>query len=90
MDSAFQQVAQRSMDQPLPFDARLADEGGAFDFQAEVGFAGGIIAAVPAMLLAVVGERQGGGFQRRFEPAPHFARHRSLQSVRHSLYIERF
>ena len=54
MDALVHQLAERRIDQPLPLDPALAGEGRAFDRQAEVAFAGGIVAAVAAMLLAVV------------------------------------
>ena len=54
MDPLLHQVAERRIDHPLPLDTVLAGEGGAFDRQAEVAFARGIVAAVAAVLLAVV------------------------------------
>ena len=39
----------------------LAGECGAFDHQVEMGFAGGVVAAMPAMLLALIGQHQRGG-----------------------------
>ena len=54
MDPLLQQVAQCLMDQPLPLDPGLPGESGGFDGQAKMALAGGIIAAVAAMLLAVV------------------------------------
>ena len=56
MDSVLHQVPERAIDHPLSLDTVLASECGAFDAQAEVAFACGIISAVPAMLLAVVDE----------------------------------
>jgi len=40
------EVAERLIHQPLPLDARLADELRAFDLQREVAFAGRIVSAV--------------------------------------------
>ena len=90
MHPLLQQIAERGMDQALALDSRLADEGGAFDQQAEMGFAGRIVAAMAAVLLAVVVERQNGRLQRRFEAPTHFGRNRSGASVCHPPYIEGF
>ena len=60
MDPLVHQVAERRIDHPLPLDARLAGEGGAFDRQREMAFAGWIVAAVAAMLLAVVDKARRG------------------------------
>lgn len=61
MDSFVKQVGERLVDHPLPLDPRLAGEGGGFDRQAEMAFAGGVVAAVPAMLLAIVDQIDPGG-----------------------------
>ena len=83
MDALFQQVPERCMHQALALDTGLADEGRAFDFQAEVRFASGVVAPVSAMLLAVVAQRQDGRMERCFEAAPHFGCDGSLQNVFH-------
>ena len=56
MDSFAHQVAKRGIDKALPFDAAFTGENGAFDCQAEMTLAGGIVASVAAVLLAVVDE----------------------------------
>ena len=45
--------------------------------QREMAFAGGVVAAVAAMLLAVVDQLDLRGMKRRIEAAKHFARDRS-------------
>ena len=55
------QVAERPIDHPLAFDTALAREIRAFDPQAEVALASRIIAAVPAVLLAVVDQLDAAG-----------------------------
>ena len=54
MDPLAHQVAERGIDHPLAFDTVLAGKGRTFDRQGEVAFAGRIVAAVAAVLLAVV------------------------------------
>ena len=71
------QVAERGIDHSLAFDTVLAREGRAFDAQAEMAFAGRVVAAVAAVLLAVVGELDPRRRKRRVEPAEHFSRDRS-------------
>src|SRR5690606_11068903 len=89
VDSAADQFAKRFVHQTLPLDPRLAGEGGAFDYQPEMGFARRIVTAVAAMLLAVVDQRQSGRIERCFEPAAHFSGNRSSASVVHlALYRE--
>ncbi len=87
MHALLEQVAQCGMDHALHFDARLAGEGGAFDHQAEMGFARRVVAAVPAVLLAVIDQRQDGRRQRRLETAAHLGGDRSGGSFVHWLYI---
>src|SRR6476646_1219611 len=87
VDALVHQVAERGIDHPLALDTRFAGEGGAFDRQAEVTFPGGIVAAVPAVLLAVVGELEPIRRQRRIEPAQHFARNRAGSRGVHGDYI---
>lgn len=78
----------RLVDQPLAGNAIQAGEGGAFDRQEEVRFAPfPAIAAVAAMLLAVVAERQAGGRERRLEPLGHFPGHRTHVRGVHDPYI---
>ena len=71
MDSFVKQVAERLVDHPLPLDPRLAVEGGALDDQREVAFAGRVVAAVPAMLLAVVDKVDSRWIEVGFEAADH-------------------
>jgi hypothetical protein len=49
MHALVEQVAEGGVDQALHLDARLAGEGRAFDGQAEMGFAGRVVAAVAAV-----------------------------------------
>ena len=60
MDALLHEVAERGIDQPLPLDPRLAGKGRAFDLEAEMAFAGRVVAAVAAMGFAVVGELEQG------------------------------
>ena len=64
VDPLVHQIAQRGIDRALPLDAAHSGEGGAFDGQAEMAFAGRIVAAVAAMLFAVVDQRQTGRRER--------------------------
>ena len=89
MDALVKQIAKRGMDHPLALDPRFADEGRALDEEAEMAFPGGVVAAVPAMLFAVVDKVELRRSQRRFEPPPHF--HCDWAGVRrvHRAYIGR-
>lgn len=89
MDALLHEVAERGVDQPLPLDPRFAAECGAFDGQAEVAFPRGIMAAVPAMLLAVVGQLDPRWMKRRIEPPEHFSCDRTGSRGAHRTYIER-
>ena len=72
------QVAERGIDHPLPLDARLAGEGGAFDHQREMAFAGRIVAAVAAVLSRCRRSRSSTGRRkRRFSRRQHFGGDRS-------------
>ena len=54
MDSCVHQMSKRRIDHSLPFDTALAGERLAFDPQAEVTLARGVVAAMAVVLLAVV------------------------------------
>lgn len=64
MDSFSHQVAERTVNHPLPLDAVLASKRCAFDSQREVALASGIIAAVAAVLLAIVDQFDARGIKR--------------------------
>jgi len=64
VDSAVHKIAKRGIDQTLAFDTALTGEGSAFDRQAEMAFAGGVVAAVAAVLLAIVAELNAGWGKR--------------------------
>src|SRR5436190_7914900 len=72
MDAFAHQVAERGIDEPLAVDAGLAGEGRAFDQQREMAFAGRVVAAVAAVLLALVDKLDPGRAKRRIEPRKHF------------------
>lgn len=59
------------VDHPLPLDPRLAGKGSALDGQREMAFAGGIVSAVTAMLLAVVNQIDPRRCKVRFKAADH-------------------
>ena len=77
VDPLVHQLAQGGIDHALALDPRLAGEGGAFDAQAEMALAGGIIAAVPAVLLAVVVQLQYLGRERVGQAAGDLRRYRA-------------
>jgi len=54
VDSGLHEISERGIDHPLPIDAIFACKGRAFDAQGEMALACRVVAAVPAMLLAVV------------------------------------
>ncbi len=83
-------VAERRIDHPLPFDTVLAREGRAFDPEAEMALAFGIVAAVAAVLLAVVDQLNARRRKRRTEAPEHFSGDRAVSLVAHDLYIEGF
>ena len=58
MNPRIEQVAERMIDHPLALDPRLAGERRAFDDQAEMALAGRVMAAMAAVLLAVVDQRE--------------------------------
>lgn len=89
MDPLVKKVAERVVHEPLPLDPRLAGEGGAFDAQGEMGFAGGIVAAMPTMLLAVVDEVEQARLERALEAAAHLGRDGSGGRGVHRPYIGR-
>ena len=94
MDTLVEQVAEGLVDHPLPLDPRLAGEGGAFNPEREVAFAGWVVATVPAVRLAVVDELDPARDKSRVEPAKHFGCDRPFgrcagRSV-HAGYIGRF
>src|SRR3954468_2942895 len=90
VDSFAHEVAERGIDHALPLNPRLAGECGTFDRQREMAFAGGIVAAMPAMSLAVVDELNARRRKRRVEPVTHFSRHRTGVRNVHCPYIGRF
>ena len=90
MDALPHQVSERGIDEPLPFDAAFAGERGAFDNQAEMTLAGGIVTAVPAVLLAVVDELDPRRRKRRIEPSQHLACDRPSSFGVHRVYIGGF
>ncbi len=67
MDALVHQLAERGIDRALALDPVHAGKGGAFDHQAEMALAGGIVAAVAAMLFAVVDQMDAGRGERRAE-----------------------
>src|SRR4051812_39756568 len=77
MDPRLHQLAERRIDHALPFDTILAHECRAFDPQAEMTFACRIVAAMPAMLLAVVDQLDVGRRKRRVEAGEHFGCYRT-------------
>ena len=87
MDPLSHQIAERSIDQSLPFDAALPLEGVAFDSQGKVALALGIVAAVPKMLFGLVDKLDSGGRKRRLEPTEHFSRDRTGSQCVHRPYI---
>lgn len=56
MNPLVKQVAECSMDEPLPLDPRLSSESRAFDAQREMALALRVMTAVATMLFAVVDE----------------------------------
>ena len=74
MDSGLHEVSQGSIDHPLPLDTVLANELGAFDMQAEVALARGIVTAVTTMLLTIVDKLYPRWRKRRIEACKHFSR----------------
>src|SRR5260221_6840380 len=87
VDSALHQGTERRIDHPLSFDTILSGEGRAFDGQGEVALAGGIVATVTAVLLAVVRQLDPRRRKRRIEKAEHFGRDRTGFSSVHWPYI---
>ena len=61
MNALAHEIAECSIDHPLPLDAGFAGERLALDRQAEMAFAGRVVAAVPAMLLTVIGKIDAAG-----------------------------
>lgn len=87
MDLLVKQVAQRGMNHPLPLHPGLAGKMRAFDRQAEVALAGGIVAAVAAVLVAVVNQLNFRRVQRLGQPPPHFRCNRAGGERVHAAYI---
>ena len=83
------QVAERVIHQPLALDPRLAGEGRRFRSEREMAFAGGVVAAVAAMLLAVVDQLDAAWGKRRVQPPQHFSRDRAGGGSVHRAYIGR-
>src|SRR5262249_53193395 len=81
---------ERRINHPLALDAVLADKGRTLDFQGEVTLSGRIVAAMPAMLLAVVAELDTGRRQRGVEAREHFGRDRTGSLDVHCPYIGGF
>jgi hypothetical protein len=81
------EFAERRVDHPLPLDPRPTGEERAFDQQREMALAGRIVAAVPAVLLAIVDQFN---FRRlqRLETAKHFLCDRAGGECVHHAYIE--
>src|SRR4029079_11905917 len=90
VNSRLHQVAERRIDHPLPLHTALPHEGRAFDPQREVAFAGGVVAAVAAMLFAVVDQFDAARRKRRAEAGKHFRRDRTGFSSVHGAYIVGF
>jgi hypothetical protein len=88
VDAFAHEVAEGGIDHPLPLDAVPSGECRAFDRQAEVAFAGGVVAAVAAMLLAVVHQLEVAWRKRRVEALKHFSRDRPGFLRVHGTYIE--
>lgn len=61
MDALRQQVGKGAIDRPLPRHPILADEGGAFDLDGEMGFAARIMPGMATMPFAVVDDGKTGG-----------------------------
>src|SRR5690348_15351457 len=90
MDPLAHQIAEGSIDHPLPFDAAPPFEPSALDIQREMELARGYVAAVPAMLLAVVDQLDGRWRKRRVEAAKHLCRDGTGAFDVHRPYIEGF
>ena len=54
MDALAHQIAERRVNQPLALNPALAGERRAFNAQAEMAFAGGVVPTVAAMSFAIV------------------------------------
>src|SRR3954454_6150274 len=90
MNSGLHQVPQGGIDHPLSFDTALPPEGRAFDAEREVTFAGGVVATMAAVLLAVVSKLDAARRKRRVEAGEHFSRDRTGFSSVHGAYIVGF
>jgi hypothetical protein len=88
MDPVADQLAQRGMDHALPLDPALAGKSRAFDHQREVAFAGRVVAAMPAMLLAIIDQLEPCRCKRRAEQAAHLDRDGAGGGLAHWPYIE--
>ena len=73
MHALAHEVAQGLVDHPLALDAGRAGECFALDLQREVTLPLQVVAAVPAMLLAVVDEPDVRRRKRRIEPPEYFS-----------------
>lgn len=90
MDARGEKVGQRPVHQPLPRDARLADESRRLDFDRKMGFPGPVIAHVAGMVMAVIADVQQGRRQRFGQAGGDGFGERGGGGVGHAPYITPF
>lgn len=90
MNAGREQIGQRAVHQPLPRDARLAGEGVGDDVDREMRLSGAVVAHMAGMVVAVVGDGEGGWRERVPKAEGDQVGEGDGGGVGHATYITRF